>query len=237
MIKEIKETYKIFVKNHNLPTTEFIEVENLKPLAQVNCNDLYNRKYVMYYRKDFEKYNQAYINSILYHEFTHILDSIAILNAEKINYEDFETIMDIFSEIHASAEEMNVLFFSESIEPTLNKNIMHKEIISLKSFLDQTLGHVNNILQEEVPNEKILYYFIGYIDFLRRIDIKYDYRYNTGSKELDKLANDLTLLVFNIPDRRCVTKEFIDYHKKITTIMNKKLNDMQDLLSSLKDLI
>lgn len=223
--KIIKSTYKRYCEFINyIPEITEIKVmdENYTDM-QFFPEDLYNEKYILYINQSVENERVQFIENTLWHEFTHISDSITLKEYE---YEKFKDIMMIYSEIHAAETQMNHMLRTQDIPPyTLDKNIEHGGFITLRKYMDTSLEHVTEsfILPpwivlpfDDVCNPKNLYYFIGYLESLNKNSIKYEYNYSEINEKYIDLFNELTeyILNNNIYD----FDKLVEFHTKIKAI-------------------
>lgn len=89
----------------NIPQIKDIRIMLEEGTAgQFLTDDLYNRNYVLYLSDDMEVAPDDYVEEILFHEFTHLADSMLFL---EYDIEKFKIIMSMYSEIHASEIQMD----------------------------------------------------------------------------------------------------------------------------------
>lgn len=205
----IQQTYKNYQKEYNLKLPDISEVKYDKTdefWGKFNTQDLYNKKYILHLCDDLLSENKKFMKQILYHEFTHLSDSLQFLDK---SYKDFEGIMQSYSEYHAAKVEM--IERLNEIEPpvTLSSDIYHIGILTLKSFMKQTFEHLlrdadnmcSNLQPEnfsyDVDN---IYHFCGYVKALQEYNIQYDY-------DLLKITPRYALQCKNIFD--CLLKDEI----------------------------
>lgn len=172
IIKKIPQISDIVSSNNNGFWAEFM------------IEDLYNKKYTLYIFSDLEKMPYEFIEQILFHEFTHLADSLDFL---KYKYDDFVSVMNIYSETHASEIQMDRMLLTQTTRPwSLDNNVIHGGILSLNSFMKQTFNHLEN--EFCVPKERItinnlkydqknLYYFTGYLISLSKHNIKFNWKF------------------------------------------------------------
>ena len=98
--------YKLFmnIKEGVLPQIFPITHEQEHSLAHICEDDIGTEPMNIYYKDELFKYNETYIKSILFHEFTHIYDGISLKS--KVNDIQFSTFMALYSEYHASQIEL-----------------------------------------------------------------------------------------------------------------------------------
>lgn len=180
----IKQTYKNFQKEYNLKLPDISEVKYDKTdefWGKFNTQDLYDRSYILHICDELLSENKKFMKQILYHEFTHLSDSLQFLDK---SYKEFENIMQSYSEYNAAKVEM--IERLNEIEPpiTLSSNIYHIGILTLESFMRQIFEHLlkdtdnmcSNLQPEnfsyDVDN---IYHFCGYVKALQEYNIQYDY--------------------------------------------------------------
>lgn len=164
-----------------IPQISIKEVNSPGVYAHFKSEDLYNEKYILYLSNKLTYKPEEFIQQILFHEFTHVVDSIKF---KKYNLEKFESLMEIYSEINASRIQMNKILQTENNEPfSLDQEIKYENILTLQSFMDQTYNHV--VEEFTIPstlfdennlkmNQKQLYYYIGYVKSLKDNNIQYN---------------------------------------------------------------
>lgn len=167
--------------------------------AKFLAEDLYNKKYIFYLNTDLFECNNTYIKEVLYHEFTHLVDSIAYINYEFI---DFKKKMYCYSEIHASEIEMyQILDTIKEKDISLDTLVLHIGEITIKSFMDQTLKMVTNsfdVMTKAQSTKQFDYdlrhlsYFLGFIRSLYKHGLNYDFNPFDINLELGISIFDLT---------------------------------------------
>ena len=179
----IKQVYKKYQEEYKLalPNISAIKYTNLEDAwAQFKAEDLYNQIYVLYIDTETFNKNKKFITQLLYHEFTHLTDSLMFL---KESLEEFSNIMTSYSEFHASE-----IAFSKMINDTENENvnlnteITHVGILTIQSFIQQSFDFMLNDLKKMAQNSKEdmyyntnrVYYFYGYIKALKKYHIDYE---------------------------------------------------------------
>lgn len=129
IIDQFYEDFKVFMKENNMPLINAIEKsDNSYSFAYVEKDSIHNQCVPVVYEESLFDYNEDFIKSIFFHEFTHIYD--ANIRFKNLNNDDFNTIMDTYSEYHASQIEMGVSLHIK------NKN----DIVTLSSKLKSKTG-------------------------------------------------------------------------------------------------
>lgn len=171
------------------------------------------------------------IQPIIYHEFTHIADSIKF---QDYTQNDFFDLMNSYSESHGAEIEMNcrLSFIKENIN--LHSNVIYNEgILSLKSFMNQTFNKIKNnfdLMSNNCGNNIFFdtldfYYYLGYIKSLHNNNIKYELKFYDINicfmKECDDIATNILSDNINFSDI------IVLYNKLINSIKRKnQLNNM-----------
>lgn len=237
--KIIKSTYKRYCEFiDNIPEIDEIKImDGNYADMQFLPEDLYNQKYILYINQSVENEMVQFIENILWHEFTHISDSITL---RKYEYEKFKNIMMIYSEIHAAEIQMNHMLRTQDMPPyTLDKSIEHGGFITLGKYMDTSLDHAieNFILPpwivlpfDDICDSKNLYYFIGYLKSLRENSIEYEYNYSEINEQYINLFNELTGYILN-NDVYDFNKLFV-FHMQIKTITKTVVAEHNKLLES-----
>lgn len=226
LIKEYNNTY------YSIPEIqEYKIINNDKIGGYFDTHDLYNKKYILYLSQAFFDNKDQYLKSLLFHELTHIYDS-TIFSA--FDWETYLYIMQIYSEVHASEIEMDVLL--EDIDNLNVNSIIEYYNIPIYKFIAIQLCNVNKeftlpdgpIFKGEFKfNCKILYYFIGFIRSLKKhnIECKFEYSKKIPSELLD-IFNKITYYYLNNED---IDYEILySYQKEILNITKKILKEHQE---------
>lgn len=179
----IKNIYKKYQTRYNI---QLPEIQNIVFLNKTNSwasfsqDNLFNKRYILYVDTQLFSQDIRFIKQILFHEFTHIVDSLSFLDTE---FKEFNHIMISYSEFHASKREM-----IERIEQSC------QDIIDLQSMVYYTceeplyllMSHSfqvmkNSLNKMETNNGKenfyydprLVYYFYGYVSALKFYGIDY----------------------------------------------------------------
>ena len=180
----IHQIYKKYQEVYNvlLPKiTKIIFTSNNRYWAQFLTEDLYNKKYILYVDNDTMSKNKKFIKQILFHEFTHLCDSLQFLDKP---LKEFKNIMYSYSEFHASKREMiERLKQIENDNITLHTEIVHVGKLTIESFIQQSVKNaikdLNNMSQNNNINNfffdtSSMYYLYGYLNALKSININYE---------------------------------------------------------------
>lgn len=251
---ELKETIKLIHKKYTLLIQDLPELESIEELTSSSCSarflvdDLYNRKYILYVNPNIEQECLQFKENILFHEFTHMADSIKYSYLSLDNFRDF---MFAYSEVHASEVQMDCMLKNqEKIPYSLNQQIIHGGYIQLENWMNQTLDHVIHeftLLEANMPQNfsydlRDLFYFIGYLKSLQKNNISYDYNYsqiphleNAFNKTTDLLLSeesDPDIIISHYKELELKVKESLLEHKqKISDPISKIITDCDDTIS------
>lgn len=179
-INQYYKQYKIFVKEDNMPTIYPVvapESETKNNFAYVKTELLRENIVPIMYKESVFEYNDIFSKSIFFHEFTHVYD--ANFKFKNSNTEDFVTVMNTYSEYHASQIEMGIQFEMK------NKNDIYSLPLKFK-------------------NNKILYYKNQIKDIKSYVLIPYQEIMITLSqikKNLSKLSNDELAILYKIIEK------------------------------------
>ena len=224
--EELKYTIKLFRNKYCRNVCEIPELEDIKELhnkntmAQVITGDLHDKKYILYIHSDLAYSNANYMEQILFHEFTHISDSIQFLNYNIVKFKD---IMQIYSEIHASEIQMNVMLsYSKSNVYNLNQDVIfNKGMLKLQSFMKQSLDHAMRKFSSYGANDILnTYYFIGYLNSLKKHGIEFKYKYENIRPEL---IESFQLITNSILNNTYTYNKLLKTHRYLLTLVQKPI--------------
>lgn len=167
-------------KTISLPSTECVN-------AKFNIKDLYQRKYFLYVGNSFKNKPEHFIIPSLYHEFTHILDSLKFL---EYDYNEFKSMIGIYSEIHASEIQMDKILEINKTISSIDDTIMYDNNSTIRKILNKSINEMQNsfsfnyrktnsrITRREL-NIMWMCYLIGKLISLKKHGLKYDFVCNT----------------------------------------------------------
>lgn len=184
---QIKLSWLKFCKEYGeIPKVQEIKIvdNSYMALAYFLTEDLYNNKPILYVKEVMFDYPEESIEAILFHEFTHLQDS---LNFNKFKNDDYMNIMQSYSEFHGAYIQMKQMLSNKdySIKDE-NSTILHNDgELSIISFMEQTFNHFisdfNSMAHYNIETsffETInLYYLIGYSQALKESNIDYIFRF------------------------------------------------------------
>ena len=180
----IAKTYKLYQKFFNINLPELNGVDFINNSGSWTCfhtDDLYNKKYKLYIDNSLLFENDMFAEQILFHEFTHLADSIRF---NHYDYKNFQNVMISYSEFHASRNQMlKCLSEISNQKVSLDSIIITREPISIRNFLKNSFESVKNSLTKMEQNTKgdpffntnFIFYFYGYLSALKGYDIFYAY--------------------------------------------------------------
>lgn len=230
MDKFVKNKYDEYKIKYNIKLPSITDIHYTKNesfWARFNSPDLYNRIYILYIDESLLNENKKFIKQILFHEFTHLCDSLDILCKP---IEEFKKIMISYSEFHASEREM-IERLEETNENSLSlqTEIIHVGILTIESFMNQTYNFMcddlikmsnNDDLQSFYYNTSHIYYFYGYIRALHKFKIDYNFKLIPEFlSEISEIQNTL------LQDEININKVLSDYITLESEILNKYKNN------------
>ena len=179
------------------PQIDSIKFENGN-WGHFDACETYHSKYNLIINPKLFDQNENFIKSVLYHEFTHMYDSTKFLSLDEKSY---KKLMQIYSEIHATEIETNVVISTQNKPYSLDKNVIWKQTIPLSIYTQVRLKILNN--EFELPNEiidtnnykfdpKTLYYYIGVLLSLKKHNIVYTYDYSNLHPAFKRLFTIIT---------------------------------------------
>ena len=191
---------------------------------QFDAKSLYEKNYILKVNESINDENEQFIENILWHEFTHVADSILFNEYE---YEDYKHIMYIYSEIHAAELQMNNMLATQMERPcSLEQDIEHKGIITLQKYMDTSLHHALDqfklpvwyiFLSDNICDAREIYYFIGYLKSLKSHSINYEYSYSDIDERYNSLFKEITEYVLN--NQEYDYKHFISLDKQMDKLI------------------
>lgn len=155
-IQQCYSKYKTFVNDNSLPKliVKFHngKNENIDYLAQMEAEDLYNQRYILHFDYMlFAIMDNTEIASILFHEFTHLTDSLSL---RVLPYAKFKIVMQLYSEIHAYEIELGRALDLQNLN-NINFNTVFKHYdkeITLGDFIQKNSTVCSKTLSNAVAN-------------------------------------------------------------------------------------
>lgn len=224
--KIIKSTHKSYCKYVSI-IPEITKIETISgnyAEMQFDAKSLYEKNYILKVNESINDENEQFIENILWHEFTHVADSILFNEYE---YEDYKHIMYIYSEIHAAELQMNNMLATQMERPcSLEQDIENKGIITLQKYMDTSLHHALDqfklpvwyiFLSDNICDAREIYYFIGYLKSLKSHSINYEYSYSDIDERYNSLFKEITEYVLN--NQEYDYKHFISLDKQMDKLI------------------
>lgn len=238
--EELKETIRLLHKKYtcliqDLPGIDSIEVtSDLSCWAQFLTDDLYNKKYILYINPEIEEECLQFKENTLFHEFTHMADSIKY---SYLSLKDFKDFMFSYSEVHASEIQMDRMLTTQEKRPySLEQQVIHGGYILLKCWMNQALNHV--VREFELPKTSMpqpsafdlreVFYFIGYLKSLQKNNISYEYDYS----QVPHLKDDFYEITELLLNEQSDSSAIICYYRKLESQVNKILCDHKQTISN-----
>lgn len=229
----INKTYLEYQKKFDIMLPKINNVilsHNSNFWARFLANELYERKYDLYIDNDLLEQDEIFIKPVLFHEFTHVADSMEFINMDLKTYKAY---MNSYSEFHAAKIEMKerieqAIPDRKNFSLSLQTEIMHTNRITIKSFMDQTFGFMKSDLLKMSKNSDIsnfffntnhIYYFFGYYCALKECGITYKYNlYETAPEFIICINNIEKSLVNPSLDKKSVKEA----HLKLEDTIKKQ---------------
>lgn len=154
-------------------------IDNLDVWAKFDADTLYEGKRILKIDPDLFNQNENFIKETLYHEFTHLQDSHNFFTYDK---ESFKKLMMIYSEVHATEIEMDIIL-STKVENTITSfeemDLSYYMNLSLHCMENQFIYKCDKITFDNIKfSYRELYYFIGKLISLKKHDITYTYKFS-----------------------------------------------------------
>ena len=177
-VSKIKEVYKKYQEIYNdieypkLDENNYIFVHDVDYFLKFNSKELYDNVYKLYINTEALIYDDSYVEAILFHEFTHLYDSIRFRN-----YSDYINIMWSYSEINASYIQMKKLTNYKPNINILDKIMICNTPVTISEYFKTKRTGIQNesknypdTIEELLENLLSLTYFIGEFCFVKEID-------------------------------------------------------------------
>lgn len=164
LCKEYGELYNLSI----IPKIKFTRF--MEPIAHVKLKQSYNKDYRIYYNKKYLNCNKVALKAAIFHEMTHIADSIFFKN---LPYIEFMRVMNSYSEIHSSEIEFNIML-QDCEEPITSQSLVY--IANTQATIEFIISvYVNQFKADFYPkNFSHLFYCIGYTRALRKYNYDYE---------------------------------------------------------------
>lgn len=197
--------YKKFMRVDKMPLIVPVEkhkTHNCDSFASLDKDFIQGQGVPIIYVDSLLNYDESFIKSIFFHEFTHIYDAnIKFINLDKSS---LNVVMDSFSEYHASQIEMasqlgmknkNDVFTLSGKFKTGCKMKYKEEITDIQNYILYSLADITNVLvnpQGSFSNMPEYLFLKQYVDTERRIFYYYG-KYDLYTKYSGKNMSDLLI--------------------------------------------
>lgn len=165
----------------NIPKVKEIKLlnENDSSYARFNSRDLYYKRYVLYIQKDIYEHTDASTKSILFHEFTHLADSIKY---RKKKYERYLDIMSSYSEYHAAYIEMlQIIKYCNDQSINKESEIIYRNCyLTIESLMNQSYRDSISIFEnvdDSFDGVHNFYYYLGYRKALQKYNLDFTFNF------------------------------------------------------------
>lgn len=186
-----------------LSVDNLVYVHDVNFFFQFNSSKLYDNQYELKINMEAFALNDTYLKSILYHEFTHIYDSLMFKNK---TIDEYKNILSYYSEIHSSYIEMKkrTKEMSKSIYVQDEKDEIPINIYIQQGYLNIKETWSNYIeYNPEIITDKIkrLCYFVGHYKYLKdNYDIPEFEIVSPYSEEIYNIINDYSNEVYDLQE-------------------------------------
>lgn len=212
--RKVKKLIYNYLEQYN---TEYFQTPRIDSIKIINSTRtwgefetsvLYKQQRILKIEPALFDEKESLIKQTLYHEFTHMYDSTKFLSFDEKAYMD---IMQIYSEVHASEVEMDVVLDAQ--DKDLNDYMNH----ALERVEDQFIMPDGIVPMDNTKfTYKIFYYFVGKLLSVHKHNLEYKYDFS------DKLNIEFILLF----------KEIINYFLNNTEYDYSTLIDFQHQMTS-----
>lgn len=182
------EEYKIFINSSTLPdiTIEIID-NNEDAFAYFHMDDLEMQRYILYVKESLFDYNEKFVKSILFHEFTHLYDFLQY--TELFSKEDTRLLMCYCSEYNASKIEFLCQLYANldniKVKKKMTDTVWYKQsneqinnyiinpLADLLVIIENDYNDMQKISNHEfakrfVCSERFAVYYFGKLDACRQ---------------------------------------------------------------------
>lgn len=222
-----------------LSVDNLVYVHDVDFWFQFNSSKLYDDQYELQVNMEAFALNDTYLRSILYHEFTHIYDSLTFKNKPM---DEYEKIMSHYSEIHASYIEMrkrirkisHSLYMQDEKNEILIHIYLQKEYSTVKTTWSNYIEYNPETITDKM---KRLCYFVGHYKYLKdhydipefKIVSPYSEEiygiingYSNGTYNLNKYINNIIQKSKDYKNSQCLDK--------LQSILNEDIINQEVLL-------
>lgn len=175
----INKIYIEYQREYNVELPALRQIKRSKGSdGSVVAEELYKKKYILSIDSQLMNSNDVRIYSVLYHEFTHIKDSILL---SKYSYDKYRNLMNSYSEFHATTIETEKrLTYSDNLQDkysyiTTNNGYM----VQIEEYVQKSFNHVVNDYKKMIESTVqtiyfdpvSLFYHIGKLKAFKNINI------------------------------------------------------------------
>ena len=206
-----------------------------KSWANFLTHDLYNKNYVLHINVELLESSADFIKSIIFHECTHLLDSLNFLS---YNEDKFIEIMKIYSETHASQIMLEQLIDCNKCSKLDNNITYNLSVLSIDYFMKQSMQKIVDQLKALLDDENIvtinenditynIYYLSGYLLALKNKNINYlpDF-----SDIPDRYKSIVIEVIEYLSSHQCEeydTDKLLEYHRFLTSMIKEDNDKIQ----------
>ena len=179
-------------------------VKNKKYFLEFNSEELYNNIYNLKIDISIKKFQKDYIHALLFHEFTHLYDSIKYKN---LDYNIYLLVMGGYSEMHGAFVMLNDLIKDENVNAFTHFSYKNSYTTILQFYNEkymeiEKIWSNKNIIDANIfmDNMMKLCYFIGYykylknkISYIKPFDIQSEFQPEINEMTNKFLNNDISL--------------------------------------------
>lgn len=241
-INQCYSKYKIYVNDNSLPkiTVKFHNGKNesIDYLAKFEAEDLYNQRYILHFDYIlFAIMGNTEIASILFHEFTHLTDSLFL---KVLPFAEFKTVMQVYSEIHAYEIELGRVLDLQNLKDVNCKTVFkhYDKEITLEDFIQKNSTICSETLSNALTNcnpetiisdlRKVSRYIANIAFVQKYIDPAYKINYNEIIPEI--FRKDIIIIAESYLSKTFRPKTFIQSYNNIeesyyTLMIRKKLRN------------
>ncbi len=190
-------------------------VDKLDAWARFDAHTLYEGKRILKINPDLFNQNESFVKETLYHEFTHLQDAFNFFTYDR---KSFQRLMMIYSEVHATEVEMDVILSTKvgnTITTFEELDLTYYMNISLHCVENQFIYKCDKITFDTIKfSYRELYYFIGKLISLKKHNITYTYGF---SDELPTVFSSLfeEIIKYFLKNKKYNYKTLLKYQCKI----------------------
>lgn len=226
IIQEIYKKYQIRYSISLPRIQKIIYIGNKDAWAYFKAEDLYNKRYVFYVNSKLLNNSKQFIKQILFHEFTHLADSLLFTDK---TLKEFMYLMTSYSEFHASMREM-----IERIEQTNEKNISLQTRVTymITSTIEDEIKLAFEIMIKDLHkmytskwstdfyfDTKSIYYFFGYVSALKKFGINFPIRITDF---IQGFMPELTAIYTSFSNKNIIPDEVMLRYSQLENAVVKK---------------